>query len=394
MSEQATSTPEPSADLPASALAQKPLRSAIFTLALPVIAEQIFTSLTQIVDMAMVGGALPSGAFAAGDGPKSRFRLNPFGNGVLPDVRSVSQHAVLLCIQIRLVAGQHTMVYSALLGGDLPVISHNPIGLFDSGVGGLSVLRELRAQLPRENVVYFADTLHMPYGPRSPQELRQLVFAILDFLQRQSVKLVIMACNTSSALVLHLARGCLSLPILGMIEPTAQLLAQAKPAAVGILATEATVRSGKYAARFRAAGVQGRIVTSACPELASLIEAGDDPAGLVAAVEQCVQPLRQAAVDPVVLGCTHYPFASRQIASALGYPVQLVDPAQPVVAEARRLLHRLDLLNPGTGPAEQVFYVSGSLPQFEQRAARLLGYPVTARPAAFESADGRLQVTK
>lgn len=273
-------------------------------------------------------------------------------------------------------------------------MSDQAIGLFDSGVGGLSVFQELTKLLPQEDVIYFADTLHMPYGPRPPEELRQLVFAILDFLTRQSVKLVIMACNTSSSWTLELARQHFSVPILGMIQPTANALAAAGRRRLGVIATEATIRSNKYQEELRRAGFDGDVHNRACPELASLIEAGASEEQLQQAIELYLQPLRQANVEQLVLGCTHYPFAAKQISAALGELTELVNPATFVVQEAKQLLaetHRLQAS--GRAPCYQ-FYTSGDVRSFEQRAALLLGQAVSARQARFRNDHGVLTVER
>ncbi len=271
-------------------------------------------------------------------------------------------------------------------------MSEQAIGLFDSGIGGLSVFSELRRQLPDEAAIYFADTKHMPYGSRTTDELRRLVFAILDWLVEQEAKLVIMACNTSSAWTLDLARKRYTVPILGMIQPTVRALACSSQESLGIIATEATVRSGKYPAELRRAGYTGQVTSQSCPRLASLIESGADQAELAAAVVEYLQPLKQAEVKRLVLACTHYPFASEQVAAYLGGRVELINPAEHVVAAAKQLLVSQGLLSSSGGKPEYHFYTSGSVQQFERRAALLLGESVSARPARFVCEGESLRV--
>lgn len=258
-----------------------------------------------------------------------------------------------------------------------------PIGLFDSGVGGLSVFLELQRQLPKENLIYFADTVHMPYGPRSPVQLRAFVFAILRFLQEQGVKLVIMACNTSSAVVLDSARTQFSLPIMGMIRPVVQELASSKVARLGVMATEATVQSGTYRKELREVGFEGELYCQACPELASLVETGSDAASLAAVLREYSAPLRRAQVEQVLLGCTHYPFARQVISDALGADILLLDPATYVVAEVKQLLSSRGMLRTTTTGVQHTAYVSGDVASFARRAGQLLGYQVNALPVAF-----------
>lgn len=267
-------------------------------------------------------------------------------------------------------------------GGADPV-SDQAIGLFDSGVGGLSVFQELARQLPDENVVYFADTLHMPYGSRSPEELCQLVFAILGFLARQNVKLVIMACNTSSALTLELARQHFPMPILGMIQPTAEALATGGRSRLGVIGTEATIRSNKYQDELQKAGFSGDVYSQACPGLASLIESGADEGRLQQAIGQCLESLKQVRVEKLVLGCTHYPFASNLIKATLDGSAELVNPATFVVREAKQLLAEMHLLRSAGSQVGHLFYTSGSATQFEWRAALLMGHEMQARQVFF-----------
>ncbi len=264
-------------------------------------------------------------------------------------------------------------------------MSCQPIGLFDSGVGGLSVLLELERQLPTENIIYFADTLHMPYGPRSPEQLRQYVFAILQFLQEQNVKLVIMACNTSSAVVLPFAQEKFPLPMIGMIEPVVQQLALSPVRRLGVMATEATVQSGTYSRELKKAGFTGEVYCQPCPELAALVEMGVGNSRLASVLQECSQPLIQAQVEQVVLGCTHYPFASKALSTALGNDILLLDPATYVVAEAKHFLERKQLLRNELTAAQHLAYVSGSLPAFEQRAEQLLGRSLKAQPVGFSA---------
>ncbi len=267
-------------------------------------------------------------------------------------------------------------------------MSCRPIGLFDSGVGGLSVLRELSRQLPQENVIYFADTFHMPYGPRSAAELQKLVYAILHFLQEYNVKLVIMACNTSSALVLESARQEFPFPLVGMIQPIAKSLAASSIRRLGVLATEATVRSDKYAQEFRQAGFTGEVYSCACPALASLVEEGAGLDHLEGVLTECVAPLRQAQVESVVLGCTHYPFVAESINRVLGGCIPLLNPASYAVAQAKSLLTARHLLRSATSAPRETLFVSGDILTFERRAGQLLGRQIVATQVGFSRQEG------
>lgn len=271
-------------------------------------------------------------------------------------------------------------------------MSDQAIGLFDSGVGGLSVFSELTRQLSQEEVIYFADTKHMPYGSRSRDELRRLVFAILDWLVDQQVKLVIMACNTSSALILDLARDRYSVPILGMIRPTAEALGQFAGQRLGIMATEATIRSDRYRQELLRAGFAGEVHNQPCPRLASLIESGADQTELASAVSLYLRPLQQASVQRLVLACTHYPFAADLIADYLGNEVELVDPAKHVIRKAGQLLSERRLGRSAPGAPRHRFYTSGNVDQFRRRAARLLGQTIEVQAAQFVQVGDELRV--
>ncbi|MDI3280849.1 MAG: glutamate racemase, partial [Bacillota bacterium] len=226
-----------------------------------------------------------------------------------------------------------------------------PLGIYDSGLGGLTVLREVQRQLPQEAVVYFADTAHVPYGHRSAEEILEFNRQILRFLAGQGVKLAIAACNTSSALALPVVRREFDLPVVGMIEGGAELAAEVtRNGRIGLLATESTVRSGAYVEAFRALDPALRVYQQACPRLVPLIEAGQLAGGeLRQALAEYLAPLQAAGVDTVVLGCTHYPLVAGEIRGLLGEKVALVDPAVRVVQKVRRLLAERGLLAASPG---------------------------------------------
>lgn len=248
-----------------------------------------------------------------------------------------------------------------------------PIGLFDSGVGGLSLVKEMRRQLPQERLIYFADTLHMPYGPRSRRELRHLVFAILRFLHTNNVKLIIMACNTSSALLYEEAGELFDTAIFDVIRPVANYMAPGPSFKLGIIATEATVRSAAYSKILLREGFKGSIYSQACPSLASLVEAGAGPGPLQEALVTCLKPLRQEGIEKLLLGCTHYAFVRKLIAGLLGDNIALIDPAYYGVQAVKNYLEKKQMLCKARGD-EFLAYASGPVAQFAQRAGQLLGY--------------------
>jgi glutamate racemase len=254
--------------------------------------------------------------------------------------------------------------------------SSYPIGIFDSGVGGLTVLRELRKQLPHESVVYFADTARLPYGSKSPAEIIEFVYQILTWMRSQQVKMVIMACNTSSALALDILRPHFDFPVLGLILPGARAAVK-RGKQIGVIATEATVKSNAYAQAMQETQADIKVWQVACPEFVPLIE-GDrlnDPYTFQVA-RNYLQPLIQAEIDTLVFGCTHYPHLRGILANVLPYPVNFINPATYVVKAAVQELELLGLrhnnLEIAVSNAFTRFYVSGDPEQFARVSSRWL----------------------
>ena len=250
-----------------------------------------------------------------------------------------------------------------------------PIGVFDSGVGGLTVLQEVHRQLPNESVVYFGDTARLPYGKRSPAEIIEYVYEILYWMQSEGVKMAIMACNTSSALALDIVQKDFDLPILGLILPGARA-AVGKGKRIGVIATTATVKSRAYVRAICESDPQAQVFQIDCPEFVPLIESDriDDPYTLQVA-KQYLQPLIDENIDTLVLGCTHYPHLSRVLRQILPAQVTLVNPAAYVVKAAGQELDLMGLrcLDNQYGYAETRFFVSGEPDRFAQVSRRWLG---------------------
>lgn len=256
-------------------------------------------------------------------------------------------------------------------GADRP--SSCPIGIFDSGVGGVTVLRELYNQLPQESVVYFGDTARLPYGTRSPQEILTFVQEILGWMASQGVKMVIMACNTSSALALEAVQGQYPFPVLGLILPGAKAAVR-QGRRVGVIATPATVASNAYAQAIQEANPQAETWQVACPQFVPLIESNQIHTPQMRSVAQeYLDPLIAQQIDTLIYGCTHYPHLAPVLRTLLDPTVQLINPAVHVVAAAVRELDALGLRH--TGPAVPTrFYTSGPPAQFATLAAQWLGY--------------------
>ncbi|MBW4562995.1 MAG: glutamate racemase [Mojavia pulchra JT2-VF2] len=259
-----------------------------------------------------------------------------------------------------------------------------PIGIFDSGVGGLTVLRQLYRQLPNESVIYFGDTARLPYGIRSQAEILQYVREILTWMQQQQVKMVIMACNTSSALALEIVRKEFSLPILGVILPGARAAVQ-QGKRIGVIATPATAKSNAYKQAILEINPNVQVWQVGCPEFVPLIEQNriHDPYTTEVA-RSYLEPLIQQEIDTLVYGCTHYPHLAPVLRSLLPSQVKLVDPAISVVVACAQDLDLLNLRNTHP-PLPTRFAVSGCAQQFAQAGLQWLGYTPMVEEVSFTS---------
>jgi glutamate racemase len=252
-------------------------------------------------------------------------------------------------------------------------IQNSPIGVFDSGVGGLTVLRELYRQLPQESILYFADTARLPYGNRSSAEILQFVREILAWMREQNVKMAIMACNTSSALALESVRQEFDFPILGVILPGAKAAVK-QGKCIGVIATPATAKSNAYRQAIQEINPQAQVWQVGCPEFVPLIEENriwDSSTKQV--VQKYLAPLLARNIDTLVYGCTHYRHLESVIKSVIPTHVKLIDPARYVVAAATK---ELELMGLGkTRPTLPTrFAVSGSASTFSQLSRQWLGY--------------------
>jgi glutamate racemase len=261
---------------------------------------------------------------------------------------------------------------------------NQPIGVFDSGVGGLSVMRAMRELMPEEPVIYFGDQGHVPYGPRPLEQVRDFSETITRFLLDQGTKLIVVACNTASAAALHHLRDKFPhISFVGM-EPALKPAAEyTRSGLVGVLATPATFQGALYASvleRF-ANGVQ--VLQHTCPGLVGQIEKGDlDGDETRAILEDALRPMLDQGIDTVVLGCTHYPFVIPLIERIVGESVRVIDPAPAVAKQAKRLLEAQGLKSPAGERAEVRLYTSGDVDAFTSLLPRLLGesspvHPVT-----------------
>ncbi len=257
-----------------------------------------------------------------------------------------------------------------------------PIGIFDSGVGGLTVLRQLYRQLPNESIIYFGDTARLPYGVRSQTEITQFVREIISWMIEGGVKMVIMACNTSSALALETVRSEFPVPILGVILPGARAAVQ-QGKRIGVIATAATAASNAYKHAILEIDAHLQVWQVGCPEFVPLIEQNriNDPYTIEVA-RYYLQPLLEQQIDTLVYGCTHYPHLEPVLRSLLPSYVKLVDPAVHVSASAAQELELLNLRNTHT-PLPTRFAVSGCPQQFAQSSVQWLGFTPTVEQVRF-----------
>ncbi|MFN3412700.1 MAG: glutamate racemase [Thermoanaerobaculum sp.] len=247
-----------------------------------------------------------------------------------------------------------------------------PIGVFDSGIGGLTVLSELVTQLPEESFIYLGDTARLPYGTKSPETVTRYALAAARFLMARGIKLLVVACNTASATALPALRRALPVPVLGVVEPAAQAAARRARRVVGIIGTESTVASGVYQRLLSALRPELKLLAQACPLFVPLAEEGwfDHPITRQVA-EVYLAPLREAGVDTVVLGCTHYPLLTRPIAQALGPEVALINAGREVARQAGELLLREGLLG-AQKQGEVTLLVTDAAPRVRRLAGAII----------------------
>jgi glutamate racemase len=256
-----------------------------------------------------------------------------------------------------------------------------PIGVFDSGVGGLTVLLELRRQLPGEDVLYLADLAHFPYGPRPQRQVRELTLSIIELLAGMDTKLVVIACNTASAAGLHAARERFDIPIVGVIAPGAQAAAVAtRNGRVAVISTAGTLASREYLHAIKEANPGVSVLGRAAPDLVDIVEDGDaDTPRADAALHEVLGDVFAWGADTLVLGCTHYPLLRAALRRVIGRRrVRVVDSAETTAARVRRILAANRLRSGVADGAVLDVLVSGDASRFTDTAARLFAEPLPA----------------
>lgn len=265
----------------------------------------------------------------------------------------------------------------------MELTAEQPVGVFDSGVGGLTVLHELLVSLPTEDYLYLGDTARFPYGDRTAEELRRFAVEVADHLLEAGAKLLVVACNSASAAALgaleqHLDHTGRAIDVIGVLRPAAQLaVARSHTGRIGLLATPATVASGAYDQAVRAADPHVHLESVACPDLAPIIQGGfpfDEQ--VVAVVREYCAPLREADVDTVILGSTHYPLCAPILQRTLGRGVALVSAGSGVARSAERALAARGLLNPQAGEGSYRFRCTADPEAFRTVGTRFLQMPL------------------
>lgn len=250
-----------------------------------------------------------------------------------------------------------------------------PIGIFDSGVGGLTVVHELHRRLPHESLIYFGDTARVPYGNKSPDTVRRYAREILEFLLARDVKMVVVACNTASAHALDELKSLAPVPVEGVLGPGARAAVSAsRSGRIGVIGTAGTVASGAYERAIRALEPGATVIQRACPLFVPLVEEGwlDHQATELVAREY-LEPLKREAIDTLVLGCTHYPLLKPLLAKVLGEGIRLIDSAEETAAAVASELERAGAAAPRQTAGEAHFVVSDAPGTFAKVGAAFLG---------------------
>lgn len=256
-----------------------------------------------------------------------------------------------------------------------------PIGVFDSGVGGLTVAREIMRQIPNERIVYFGDTARVPYGSKSKDTITRYSRQIVHFLQEQNVKAIVVACNTASAFALHEIEKETNIPMIGVVKPGAKsAAATTKNGKIGVIGTEGTIGSKIYSQYIKEIRSDVTVIGKACPLFVPLVEEGllEDPVTDEIA-KRYLSELINLEIDTLILGCTHYPLIRSTVGKIMGDKVTLVNPAYETAKELKELLERKGLINdktPEVGKSQHYFYVSDAADKFQTFANSILKYGI------------------
>ena len=249
-----------------------------------------------------------------------------------------------------------------------------PIGMLDSGVGGLTVAKELMRQLPKEKIIYIGDTLRCPYGPRPFEEVRKFTWELVQFLLTYNIKMLVIACNTASAAVLEELQKKLDIPVVGVIGPGARAaLKVTRSKRIGVIGTKGTIHSDAYQKELKTIDNDVYVKSIACPEFVSVVENGDfNKKDTLEIVKKALLPFQFEALDTLILGCTHYPLLQRQIQLAMGRRVQLINSGEETGRELSTILQYNNQLNFELFEGVHQFFTTGDPKKFQKIAKRWL----------------------
>lgn len=260
------------------------------------------------------------------------------------------------------------------------------IAILDSGVGGLTVCKEVMRQLPREKIIYFGDTARAPYGPRSPEEVRLFTEQIVDYLIQFDPKMIVIACNTATAAALDYIKAKVKIPVIGVIHPGSRAAISAtKTGKVGVIGTIGTICSGAYDKALRELNPQIEIVSEACPDFVPLVERGlyENPEALYV-VQDSLRDMKEHPIDCLILGCTHYPFLKQPIQQVMGPKVKLISSADETAREISTVLHQKGSLAHGDEIPVHQFFCSGDPGIFRKIARQWLGEQIELTPIVWQ----------
>ncbi len=253
-------------------------------------------------------------------------------------------------------------------------MDNRPIGIFDSGIGGLTVFKEVVEQLPGENIVYFGDTARIPYGTRSKETVIKYVMQSINFLISKDIKVVVIGCNTASALALNEAQERFDIPIIGVVEPGARAAANCtKNKTIGIIGTEGTINSNSYQETIRKIIPTAEIIGVSCPLFVPIVEEGWENSDLAdLAAKKYLLELKEHNIDTLILGCTHYPALRYTISKTMGERVRLVNPAYETAKLTKNILKEKALLNENIDGGTYKYYVSDDPEKFKRIGGNII----------------------
>ncbi|NCU17056.1 glutamate racemase [Pallidibacillus pasinlerensis] len=254
-------------------------------------------------------------------------------------------------------------------------MASNPIGIIDSGVGGLTVVKEMMRQLPNESIIYMGDTARCPYGPRTSEEIKQFTWEMAHYLEKFNIKMLIIACNTATAVALEEIRESLSIPVLGVINPGARAaITVSDKYKIGVIGTEMTIRSKAYENALKMINDEVNVYGLACPKLVPLVESGVIHGDLAEKiVAKSLYPLQTKNIDTLILGCTHYPILQPVIESYFNHKVKVISSGEETAREASAILDHSHMLNKNKHEApEYKFFTTGSKTIFQSIAKQWL----------------------